>query len=190
MTEHESHHDDFLDGVLGADSAPRPSDALRAAVLSQTVGVIRFRRRMKKCVLAASLLGCYLAGVATTTLWQPAQGPLPSPAAIVATAEPTATEPTEPPAMRRPSQPSRQNSPVARPVGSPRKNRVQTMREKADRHLLEQGDVASALRDYTCALNLAPASQRAIRPEQDTWLLMALKNARAKELRHERVNQN
>ena len=37
-------------------------------MLAQTIGVIRFRRRLRRCILATSLAGCYVAGLATTGL--------------------------------------------------------------------------------------------------------------------------
>jgi hypothetical protein len=73
--------------------------------------------------------------------------------------------------------PVRQSPPVKR-------SRFETLRLAADRSLLEQGDVEAAVRDYKRALTLASAEQRAIAPGQDTWLLMALKDAQIKENVH------
>ena len=66
MPASDDFPDNLLDAALRADVQPHDTAGLRKAVLSQTVGVIRFRRRMRKGILAASLAGCYLAGVATT----------------------------------------------------------------------------------------------------------------------------
>jgi hypothetical protein len=42
-----------------------------------------------------------------------------------------------------------------------------------------------AIRTYARALKYASAEERAISPEHDTWLLMALKDAKSKETKHE-----
>ena len=55
---------------------------------------------------------------------------------------------------------------------------------------LERGDVKEAVRQYTRYLKLAPADQLAISPGRDSWLLMALKDARAKEKNHVRSEAN
>jgi hypothetical protein len=52
----------------------------------------------------------------------------------------------------------------------------------SDRYLHEKGDVALALRYYTRALNTASNEQQAISVEEDSWLLMALKTSRMKEM--------
>ena len=64
---------DPLEAALGYAVRQPAGDAnLRGAVLAQTLGVMRGRRRLKRCVLAAGLLGCYLAGMTTTGLWRQA----------------------------------------------------------------------------------------------------------------------
>jgi hypothetical protein len=46
--------------------------------------------------------------------------------------------------------------------------------------------VKAAVCRYDLFLKLAPADHRAISPEQDSWLLMALTDARSKEIAHDR----
>jgi hypothetical protein len=56
--------------------------------------------------------------------------------------------------------------------------------QAGDRYLGEDGDVQSAVRCYGQALNLDDPAVLAIDPK-DNWLLMAIKDARKKEKRHE-----
>ena len=67
MQEPDDALNDVLDTILGADRS-RPDAALRGAVLGQTLSVLRRRRRWKRCAVAAGLVGCYLAGIATMTI--------------------------------------------------------------------------------------------------------------------------
>jgi hypothetical protein len=163
MSGPDDPSDDLLDRILSVDSSPCGNASLREATLAKTIGVIRFRRRMKKCVVAASLLGCYFAGMATTGFWRPAGH-----TRLQAPVEQAAIAPRPAP-------------PVVAKV-----DRVEALRRNADRQLLQFGDVELALRDYKRVLDLTPADQRAISPERDSWLMMALKDARSKEKRYVR----
>jgi hypothetical protein len=164
-------HDDSIDAVLCRGAGPPGSAAIREAVLSQTIGVIRFRRRLRKCILAMSLAGCYVAGLATAGLLTPIAGGASSPPAIASP-------------LRRP------NVAPNRGAGSVKLARDEIIRREADRCLFEHGDVKEAVRQYDRFLKIASAEQRAIAPQQDSWLLMALKDARSKELRHDHSSQN
>ncbi len=92
MSTSDDFPDDLIDAALSADVRPHDTAPLREAVLSQTVGVIRFRRRMRKCILAASLAGCYVAGLATMALRTPAEHGV-SPPPVVASASPAPSSP-------------------------------------------------------------------------------------------------
>jgi hypothetical protein len=156
--------DSFGELFRNAVESDKSRDDLRNAVYRQTVGTLRFHRRMKKVLFAASLVGCYLAGAATMGLCPTAQKERPnvSPAQIAVQ-----------PAPREPQ------------IKPPKLTREERLRREGDR-LLEKGDMKQAVRRYELALNLASADQRAISPERDTWLLMALKSARSQETKHER----
>jgi hypothetical protein len=162
--------DDLLDGALRAEIQPHDTVLLREAVLSRTVGVIRFRRRLRKGILAASLAGCYVAGLATMALHRPAEQKTPAPPVVASL-------------LPQPSDPPKQDL-------SPAKlTRADIVHRDADR-CFERGDVKEAVRLYDLSLRLASASDRAGSPEQDNWLLMALKDAKSKEIAHVHQKQN
>ncbi|MGO9112533.1 MAG: hypothetical protein ACLP9L_25160 [Thermoguttaceae bacterium] len=161
--------DNILDAALRADVEPHDTAPLREAVLSQTAGIIRFRRRMRKGILAASLAGCYVAGLATMALQRPAEHETPAPPAVASS-------------LPRPS------GPPNREVGGASLTRAEIVHRDADR-CFERGDVKEAVRLYDLSLKLASADHRASSPEQDSWLLMALKDAKAKEITHDRQKQ-
>jgi hypothetical protein len=183
MQEPDNSRNDPLDAALGAIDQ-RPTDALRGAVFSRTIGIIRRRRRLKRCALAAGLLGCYLAGVTTMGLWRPGgkEGPQ-SPAARATTVAPR-TPNVSPPSSPRHSGPDKSQVAVASPSG------YESWRRIGDHYLRESGDVSLAVAGYSQAIDLASDEERAISPERDNWLLMALKDARAKEREHARSEQN
>jgi hypothetical protein len=173
-----------------ADGRSAAADALRKAVLNQTVGVIRFRRRLNKSILAASLVVCYLAGVATMSLRSPASTTVSRPSNTQTTVD------QSPPTLQESLAPEMAKDSLKSQSGPPNLENKQATRPKLarDEILCRQGDrsladgnLKQAIRRYQLALNLAPADRRAIAPEQDTWLLMALKNARTKEITHDRV---
>jgi hypothetical protein len=191
MSEPDEFADD-LDGRLRPVGGGRSAaaDALRKAVLNQTVGVIRFRRRLRKSVLAASLVACYLAGVATMGLHAPASTTVSCPSNTQTTAAQSPPTPQESPAPEMAKDlPKSQSGPPSlenKQAAGPKLARDEILCRQGDRSLAD-GNLKQAIRKYQLALNLAPADRRAIAPEQDTWLLMALKNARTKEITHVRV---
>ncbi len=172
MPATDDFNDDLLDGALRADVQSHDTALLRGAMLSRTVGVIRFRRRMRKGILAASLAGCYIAGLATTALHRPPERKTPSPPAV-ALSLPQVDDP-----------PKREVSPA-------KLSRAEIVHRDADR-CFERGDVKEAVRLYDLSLVLASAGDRASSPEQDNWLLMALKDARSKskEIANDHQKQN
>ena len=186
MPKPNENQDDEVDNLLQIDSSESaPQGILRNAVLAQTVGIIRFRRRLKKCVLAGSLVACYFAGVATMGLRTWAQLVAPGTSDNQAAATQLPSQHREPPApIIAADKPKPQNNPNQ--PASPQLSREEILRREGDR-LLADGDMKRAIRKYELALNLASADRRAIAPEQDTWLLMALKNARPKEIIHDRT---
>ena len=165
-------------------SAQQPSadDQLRAAVFAKTVGVLRGRRRMKRCAIAAGLLGCYVAGIMTMGILRTGGEPE-HPVAP----GPTMTAETQPPAPRPRHvsvHPEKQQVAVKKSSG------FESWRRIGDHYLRESGDISLAIAGYCEAINLASDEERRISPGQDNWLLMALKDARSKEKRHVVSEQN
>ena len=184
MTGSDGSRDDLLDGLLNAAGQPSGNDRLRGVVFAKSIGVIRFRRRLKKCVLAASLVGCYLAGIVTTEIWRPSGDGRPQPSTPqVATNQGPSPHQVPLPTVGLAGSAGRKAAPE--PISF---NEV--LCRSADRHLMENGDVKLAVRNYEHLLKLASAEERAISPTQDNWLLMALKDARSKEMKHDRIEQD
>jgi len=163
---------DIGDGQHAAD------DRLRAAVFAQTVGVLRGRRRLKRCALAAGLLGCYLAGVATMGVFRAGQ----ERDRLPATAD--NSQHAAPHRRHVSASPKEQQVAAKKPSG------FESWRRIGDHYLHESGDISLALAGYSEAINLASDEERRISPGQDNWLLMALKDARSKEKRHVVSEQN
>jgi hypothetical protein len=178
MKERDDSFDDPLaaafdlgDGQLAAD------DRLRAAVFAQTVGVLRGRRRLKQCAVAAALLGCYLAGITTMELLRPSRASEQPP-----TIGPTlaGNSPHSPPHLRHvAAHPKDQRVAVKKPSG------FESWRRIGDHFLRDSGDVSLAVAGYSEAIHLASAEERRISPDRDNWLLMALKqDAQTRERKH------
>jgi hypothetical protein len=191
MSEPDEFRDDLAERLrpVGGER-PAAADALRKAVLSRTVGVIRFRRRLKNCILAASLVACYLAGVATMGLHSPASTTVSRPSNTQTTAAQSPPTPQESPALEMAKDlPKSQSGPPSvenKQAAEPKLARDEILCRQGDQSLAD-GNLKQAIRKYQLALNLAPADRRAIAPQQDTWLLMALKNARTKEITHDHL---
>ncbi len=179
MSSPDELQNDPLDVVLGGKGKICGDDRLRQAVLAGTLGVIRRRRRLKRCVVAATLLGCYLAGMATVAfLRQGGENPSqPSSAQVVADGQSkTDVSPPLPPDFAGP--------PDQKTVYTPR-SQFEVLRRAGDRYLQDPEKMQLAIRTYARALQYASAEEWAISPEHDTWLLMALKDAQSKETKHE-----
>ena len=174
--------DDSFDDPLAAafdlgDQQHAADDRLRAAVFAQTVGVLRGRRRLKRCALAAGLLGCYLAGITTMGLLRAGQERDRPPAAGPATADNSQRAASQ--SAARFDQSRKKQVAVKKPSG------FESWRRIGDHFLSDSGDVSLAVAGYSEAINLASAKERRISPGQDNWLLMALKqDALSKEKRH------
>jgi hypothetical protein len=175
MKELNDTHDDPLEVIFdGVGEPPAADDGLRGTVLAQTIGVLRFRRRLKRCALAASLLGCYLAGVTTMGLLRTDSPQLPG-------AEPPTIVKSEPTAPR----PSQRASHAAKnQLAAKKPTAFESWRRVGDHYLNQSGDVSLAVAGYSEAIKLASVEERRISPERDNWLMMALKEARTKEKTH------
>jgi hypothetical protein len=188
--------DDPLKDLLDPAAVPHASDnerpVVRESVLTQTTSVIRFRRRMRRVGAIAALAGCYLAGVLTMSVWRSAnQHP-----AAPGSAGGFATR-IEPKAESGDGQwaPAR---PLIRPeddgvIPGPRQAQVvkfspyDRLRRAGDRQLEDENDIAAAARTYRRALTVASPAEMNIFPDQDTWLLMAMKNDQTNKLASEDV---
>lgn len=148
--------DEAVNETLQAAGRRRDDCKMRDAMLHQTLGVLRLRRRWKKSVRALCFVACYVGGIATAVL----PGLVPP---------------------QRPTSPTV----VVVPPSEPKMTPVERARRDADASLIDQGDVKEAVRHYNRFLELASADQQAIHPNEDSWLLMALKDSRRREKRHD-----
>jgi cytochrome c-type biogenesis protein CcmH/NrfG len=170
---------DPLDDALGAiGQSSVEADPLRAAVLARTVAVIRRRRRLKRGALAAGLLVCYFAGIATMGGWQAGRAWEPPAAAV----HPSPVPPKQP--RHSTPHPSPKPAAAAREIAAATPTPFESWRNIGDYHLQHSGDISTAVASYSQAIDLATAEERAISPGHDNWLMMALKDARAKEQRN------
>lgn len=167
-----SDHGDEIDLLAFASSSrvdSKANDALREKVLRQTAGIVRGRRRWKRARIAIALAGCYLAGILTTTLLQrsdlrPSDA---EPAPLVAEVPIVAPETNG----KTPDQIA--DEAVA--AEAAKLSRYELLRRAGDQYE-HRGDLTSAIQSYKRALEAATPQERAISVNDDTWLLMALKN--------------
>jgi hypothetical protein len=194
-----------MDDLLRSGCAARRDDLRREALLAQTLAIIRRRRRLKHLGLAIALAICYLAGIATPISWflnrsdrsneQLALNQNPDPAASSSwnwaekPAEYGQSSQATPKSGEYVFIPSPSAGDSAKSSGV-KMSQYERMRREGDRLLQESGDIAQAVRRYKRALTLATDAELAIAPNDDSWLLMALKNERTKENAHERSPLN
>ena len=151
------------------------NDELQAAVFVRTLGVIRRRRRTRRCVLTAGLLGCYLAGAMTVSLWP--SGEKHSTGATIA--QRTAKQKTQPtPATVAARDDDRQRPPP------PKLSGYEHWRRLGDHFLRDYNNISLATQSYSQALALATEEERATSTDRDTWLLLALKKDKLREKQH------
>ncbi len=167
------------DAMLDIPREQWADDRLRSAVLAQTLGVMRRRRRWKRCGWAAGLVGCYLAGITTAAFWTPAFWTAGEKHAAVAIGDRTtvkAESPAEPaPAATEPSGREDQQSP------EPMLSGFEHWRRLGDHFLRDSNDISLAAQSYSQALALATEEERAISSNRDNWLFMALKQSQIQE---------
>jgi len=177
------------------------NSALRERVLLQTLRVVKRRRQMRRALWCATLAGCYAAGVLTTS-WltrgevQPANSGVPVEVAtaadeknLTANETPMSSAPIKltlkkketTPATTTPSTLAHRNRPQP-------PSRYEKLRHEGDKRLNDPRKVASAAEYYARAAALASDDQRAIDPEQDSWLLMAFKLDQSTEKNHVDLN--
>jgi hypothetical protein len=152
---------------LLASVPPAPDSAFRAALRVRTSRMIRLRWWLKRLAVLAVAGVVYVAGVLT---------PRPTPVVPPAPERPAAVEiESAPPPPTLPDAESTVEMEY-RALESNR-GRAELYLRAADRYLSED-DLASAARCYRLALN--EGADPAVRSE-DTWLMIAIKNARSKE---------
>ena len=184
MSSPDTPEHDSVDNLLTV-RGPLRGDRVRGQVLAQTTSVVRRRCVVRRLGWAAGLAVCYLAGI--MTVWGWAAASIPRDATVIEQPAPLDAKPGEGirPAPEQPRSPGVRRPRPARPphsgqVGIARAG-FEQIRQVSDRYLYEQGDIAKALHYYTRALDQATPDQREISLAQDSWLLMALKEARRKE---------
>jgi hypothetical protein len=160
---------DPLDALLRPRLAPA-SDAFRQRVLARTTALLWRRRRRQSAarVAALALAACIVAVLGMMY----GQRPLPpEPALPAVTAAPrTAVPPAE-------TATALEWEAVDHPEQAATLYRV-----AGDRYLSNEGDLAGAVRCYGNGLSAGAANDLTIDPG-DSWLLMAIKDARQKEKR-------
>jgi hypothetical protein len=150
-------HDPLAD-LLRPPTPPADGEALRQALREQTTRRVRRRGRLRLLARVAALAACYLAGLATAHLPRPAPRP-------AERAAPRAAVPPDAVALEW----------RALEGGAGRARRY---REAGDRYL-DQSDPESALRCYGAALDEEDGDGAVT--AGDSWLLMAIRQARQKE---------
>jgi hypothetical protein len=187
MTSPNVPEDGLVDNLLDMEG-PKGLDPRRARILARTTSVVRRRRWLRRLGVVAALAGCYLAGMATT---QACRSPS-APSATSIVEEKVRPEDKRgergPPTRGRSESPETEHQlPVDRP-DAPHAAVAGTgfdeVRRMGDRFLEEKGDVLGALDCYARALDRASSEELAVRPDEDNWLLMALKLDRIEENRN------
>jgi hypothetical protein len=184
--------DELFESMTSTTEQIPASHELRDSVLSQTTRTVRNRRRMRRAGIAAALIGCYLGGIATSSLRPANRETRPFDAnsaaadnSVAAADLATAADPAagngkgnaEAP-VRKPVRPEDDQIVVSsvRPATS-RLTRYERLRQTGDEQLEKFADIPGATRSYQRALQIASSDQRRIAPDRDTWLLMALKHS-------------
>jgi hypothetical protein len=164
MSDFFERQPDPIDALLAPPSIAS-DDAFRQGVLARTTTVLRRRQRLKRLTRVAALAACYVAGLMTMHRIRSVAPPA---LRSVVTAP-------EPPAAA-------QSSALAlewEAVDSP--EQASTLyRTAGDRYLADETDPQAAMRCYGNALSSGSAEDLTVEPS-DSWLLMAIKDARQKE---------
>ncbi len=177
MSVDEFESDDFLRDAFALKQANASNESLRIAVLTQTTGVIRNRRRLRRAGIAAALVGCYLAGMATVSLWR-SSSPIDSPVGGLAERIATPSDGKGVVPAHKPVRPEDDQIVDSQTLSALAKlTPYDRLRQAGDRLLEENGDIPAAMRSYKRALQVASVDERSLAPDQDSWLLMAVKNS-------------
>ena len=153
--------DDLLNPVT-----PLPDDRLRRDLLERTAGALRSRRRRRLLGRVAVLAAVFVAGLLSVVAVTPVQDPSPPEPALVSLEPASPPEPTTPVALEW------------RALEQP-EDAARFYRAAGDGYL-QGGDPTNATRCYANALDEGGASALEVNTT-DTWLFMAIKQARLKE---------
>lgn len=173
-----SASDDPLDVLLGAQPAQVSGLQLRQALLGQTLAVVRRRQRVRQLARAVAMAACFVAGIVANELrrdWS---------------ATPSASQPAIARTPVKKTQVQVVSMPATGAIKPAKTSRYDHLRRQADRELHDPRLLSAATTKYARAIALASAEQRAVAPDQDSWLMMALKLDPAQEKKHVRVEKN
>jgi hypothetical protein len=171
--------DAWDDDLLAPVSTPQSSE-LRQRVWNETRSVLRWRRWRPPVVFAGVCGGCILAGVLIGRLSLPAASELPE-----ARADHQDNQPVKVEGPRIVAATAQALESQAFDSFAP-KERAARYFQAGHRYLEEENDAESALRCYRQGLDAAGGDDLEITPN-DSWLLLALKNARHKEKINDQV---
>lgn len=160
---------DPLDSLL-TPAPPPTDDPLRGPLLQRTQRLLRWRRRGRQLAATAALAACYAAGLASVHLL-----PGPSPR-IESPRESVPTVVAKAPEAPRPKSALDREWEAADSTA----DTGQLYRQAGDQYE-DEGDPLSALRCYSNALN---AGADPTPTAEDSYLLLAIKNARTRENRY------
>ncbi len=174
---------DPLDELLRVQR-PEGARPIGPELLARTKLLVGRRKTVRRLGMVAALAVCYLAGAATVWGWR---GPPAQPdGSVVRQTDVPGQGPNESIGVlsRRPQTPR----PKARSRSTPQLARAgfDEIRRLSDRYLYEEGDILAALRYGVRALDRATPEESEISVERDSWLLMALKEARKRENQNDR----
>jgi hypothetical protein len=180
MDEFYIREPDPLEELL-APPAPGDPAGLRDWLRERTTRLLRRRRRLRLLARAAALAACFAAGLVAMYALVPRPPALP--------------RQEDTPRAEAPAPPPPEPAPAAAPAlalewrafDTPDRG-AELYRQAGDRYLRDEADPAAALRCYGNALGAAPAAGLTI-SDQDSWLLMAIKDARQRE-RHDANRTN
>jgi hypothetical protein len=167
---------DSLDSFLDAKKSCEPNDALKERVRDRTTRVLRWRRRGKRGGWALIMAVCYLGGLATSHWFappQPTDAPQRQSAPVVAVQTAPADE----------QQTTKIPSNAEFAANDQPALRALLLREAGDYCLEQHSDCEAALRYYSASIEVGGVSALADSSD-DSWLLMAIKDARRKESTH------
>jgi hypothetical protein len=162
---------DELDALLAPPQSPADSQ-LRQRLRAETARQLRPRRTVHVAVIIAALGACYAAGAGT--VW--ALRSTPAPAVVEAPR-------IEPPVSCEPEQSPQQIELAAEQ--SEGVDGAKLYLAAARKFARERGDWTAALRCYRNALDMSPAAETMVDPDNDDWLMTALKLSRREEIANE-----
>jgi hypothetical protein len=162
---------DEIDELLAPTQVPADS-RLRRRLRDETTRRLRPRWTVRITIIAVALGSCYAAGAGTVWALRP-------------TSAPTVVEAPRdnPPASREPDQSPQQIELAAEQ--SEGVDGAKLYLAAARKFARERGDWNAALRCYRNALDMSPEAETMVDPDNDDWLMTALKLSRREEIANE-----